>query len=128
MQSTKRERLMDTLRSGVQPGDLHEFGDAGEQVRETRRLYRLARGAAASIRKTKDFVGGFLIGLSVWTPIFVATAADEAEWQQFGLPAGVALLGVGIWLRLGTPLRRGRRPRPRNPAGPSRSGLDRVAT
>jgi hypothetical protein len=90
-------------------------------------LYRLAHGALARYRQAQAFVAGFLIGLSVWTPVFVATAAEETQWQQYGLPGGLVLFGAGVCLRMGGPWRRWHETRPRDPAGPSRSGMDRLA-
>lgn len=49
----------------------------------------------------RDFIAGFLIGTSIWTPLFVATAAEETPWQQYGLPGGLAMFTAGIWLRFG---------------------------
>jgi hypothetical protein len=86
------------------------------------------RGITARIRRVKAFVGGFLIGLSLWTPVFVATAAEDTEWQLYGLPGGLAMFCAGIWLRLGGPSPRGPKTQSRDPAGPSHPGMDRLVT
>lgn len=118
---------MDGSSSGFRPDSPKEFTNAANPAPQKPARYNLARGTAAKFRQVKTFVAGFLIGLSVWTPIFVATAAEETEWQQLGLPGGLAMLGAGIWLHFGGTLRRGQRrqqTRPRDPAGPSHSGMD----
>ena len=79
----------------------------------------IARGIIAGLRRVQAFVAGFLIGMSVWTPLFVATAAEETKWEQFGLPGGFALFTAGVWLRVGNFLRRGRNGRPGDPGNPT---------
>jgi hypothetical protein len=121
-----REHIMDGSNSGFRPDSRKEFTRVAKPVPQKPALYKLARGAAVKLRQARTFVAGFLIGLSVWTPIFVATAAEETEWQQLGLPGGFAMLGAGVWLQVGRTLRRSRETQrqPRDPAGPSHSGMD----
>jgi hypothetical protein len=115
---------MDGSGSGFRHDGPKAFTYAAKPVARKPALHKLAQGIAVKFRQFKTFSAGFLIGLSVWTPIFVATAAEETEWQQFGLPGGFAMLGAGVWLQMGRTSRRTRQTRPRDPAGPSHSGMD----
>ena len=110
----------------MRPGNHHKHGRVSRAARRQPLPLRLARGAIDAYRKSQAFLAGLLIGLSIWTPVFVATAVEEAKWQQYGLSGGLAMFGAGVWLRLGRLPSRRRKARPRNPAGPSRPGMDRL--
>jgi peptidoglycan/LPS O-acetylase OafA/YrhL len=88
-------------------------------------LDRLARGGAAGLHRAKAFVAGILIGVAAWTPVFAVTA-EETDWQQYGLPGALAMFGAGVWLGMDAPARRKRATQPRDPAGPSLPGMDRL--
>ena len=124
---TKRERFVDTLSSKVRPDGHHEESDLAQPVHRKSMFFRAARRIAAGFHRARSFAGGFLIGLSAWTPVFVATAAEETVWQPYGLPGGIALFAAGVWLRVGKPSLRGQTTNSRNHAGPTRPGGDRLA-
>jgi hypothetical protein len=125
-QCKKRGSFVDTASSRARPGGRHEVHGAGEPAHLRPMLYRLARGVAHRLGQVRAFVAGFLIGLSVWTPVFFATAAEETEWQQYGLPGGLAMFSAGVWLRLGRSSRPRQASRPRDPAGPSLPSMNRL--
>ena len=111
---------------GTRPGNHQEPGHVSKPARRQPLPLRLVRGVLDGYRKSQAFLAGLLIGLSIWTPVFVATAVEEAKWQQYGLSGGLAMFGAGVWLRLGRLPRRRRKPQARNPAGASRPGMDRL--
>jgi hypothetical protein len=117
------ERFVDTAGSGHGLGAPENIEDTGQPTRARPFFHRFTRATGARFNQFKTFVAGLMIGLSIWTPLFVATAADEADWQQFGLPGGLAMFGAGVWLRMGRVSLRGRRSPPHGPAGPSHSGM-----
>ena len=117
---------MDTLHLKTRPRGRRNTENTAQPAWRKSMPYRLAAGVAAWFRQVRAFLAGLLIGLSIWTPIFAATTAVEADWQQFGLPGGLAMFGAGVWLRMGRPTIRGHSRPPRNPSGPSRSGMDRL--
>lgn len=109
---------MDSLPSGPHPDAGHAAIDtSGQPARHPLRAF--FRFIADGVRRSRTFVAGFLIGMSVWTPVFVATAAEETKWEQYGLPGGFALFTAGIWLRVGNFLRRRRGAHPRDPGNPA---------
>lgn len=114
------------INPATRPGDQRELRHTGSPARRRPLPLRLVRGVVDGYRKSQAFVAGLLIGLSIWTPIFVATAVEETEWQRYGLSGGLAMFGAGVWLRMGRVPGRRRKARPRNPAGPSRPGMDRL--
>lgn len=117
---------MDTTNPATRPGNIQEFTRVGKPARRQPLPLRLARGAIDGYRKSQAFVAGLLIGLSIWTPVFVATAVEDSEWQRYGLSGSLAMFGTGVWLRMGRLPGRRRKAQPRNPAGPSRPGMDRL--
>ncbi len=117
---------MDTLHLKTRPDGRRDPGNTGRPARRRSLLRRLAAGVADWFGQARAFVAGLLIGLSAWTPIFVATTTVDTDWQRFGLPGGLAMFGAGVWLRMGRPPIRGHRKRPRNPSGSTRPGMDRL--
>lgn len=96
---------MDSLPSGSRPDAGPTAVSSGTPDSE-RPPRRRTHGIVAAFRRIQAFVAGLLIGLSAWTPVFVATAAEETQWQQYGLPGAFALFTAGIWLRFGNFMRR----------------------
>lgn len=86
----------------------------------------LIRRTVEALQRANAFVAGLLIGLSFWTPVFVATA-DEPEWHRYAMPGSLALFGAGLWLRAGRLSLRRLKPHPRHPAGPSHPDMNRLA-
>ena len=111
---------MDTMSSAFSSARPHALDHAEPRVRSRSLRYRPAIWLVAGLRATKDFVAGVLIGVSVLTPVFVATAEEGSQWQQYGLPGGLALFAAGLWLRTRSP--RAPITRSRNPAKTAQSG------
>jgi len=127
LQCTKGEKFVSTTASASRPGARDGSGSATTPASGDPWISRAVHAATSWFAGIQTFVAGVLIGVSLWTPVFVATAADETEWQQFGLPGGLALFGAGVWLRTGRPGARARRAASRSPAGPARPNVNRQA-
>ena len=110
----------------TRPGNHQKPGHVSKPARRQPLPLRLVRTLLDGYRKSRAFLAGLLIGLSIWTPVFVATAVEEAKWQQYGLSGGLAMFGAGVWLRLSRLPSRRRKAQARNTAGPSRPGMDRL--
>jgi hypothetical protein len=61
--------------------------------------HRLRR-ARESLRRTRNFVAGTLIGTAFVTPVFAATDSMRDEWTTLLLLGSVALRGSGLLLRV----------------------------
>jgi hypothetical protein len=49
------------------------------------------------LRGAGGFIAGALIGVSIWVPVFAATA-NAPQWQAIGMLAAAILFGIGLWL------------------------------
>jgi hypothetical protein len=56
--------------------------------------------ARESLRQTRNFVAGILIGAAFVTPVFAATDITLDDWTTLLLLGSVALLGIGFLLRI----------------------------
>ena len=61
--------------------------------------HRLKR-ASESLRRTRNFAAGILIGTAFVTPVFAATDITADDWTTLLLLGSIALLGVGLLLRI----------------------------
>jgi len=61
--------------------------------------HRLKR-ARETLKGTRSFVAGVLIGTAFVTPVFAATEITRDDWTTLGLVASIALLAIGLLLRI----------------------------
>jgi hypothetical protein len=61
--------------------------------------HRLRR-AQESLRQTRNFVAGTLIGSAFVTPVFAAADTTLNDWSMLLLLGSVLLLGTGLLLRI----------------------------
>ena len=58
------------------------------------------RRARESLRRTRNFAAGILIGAAFVTPVFAASNVTGDDWTTVLLLGSVALLGIGLLLRI----------------------------
>ena len=92
---------MDNPSDGVRRGGHGESDGTGQPADRRSAINWVGNRVLAGIRQARAFAAGFQIGLSVWTPVFVATAAEDSRLQQYGLPGALVMFGAGAWLRMG---------------------------
>jgi hypothetical protein len=63
-------------------------------------MSRTLRTAREALGRTRNFATGLLIGASVATPAFAATGITTDEWRTVLLLWSIALLGIGLLLKL----------------------------
>lgn len=51
------------------------------------------------IDQAGGFLSGVLIGLSIWTPVFAASADQPQDWLTYAIVGAIALLVLGIVLK-----------------------------
>ena len=56
--------------------------------------------ARQSLRRTRNFVAGILIGTASVTPVFAATSVTGDDWATLLLLGSLAVLGIGLLLRI----------------------------
>jgi hypothetical protein len=81
--------------------------------------HRLKR-ARESLRQTRNFAAGTLIGAGVATPVLAAAEVTRDEWTTLGLLISIILLSVGLLLQVRTrakPTARARAPEPEDGIG-----------
>jgi hypothetical protein len=63
-------------------------------------MSRTLRTAREALGRTGNFATGLLIGASVATPAFAATAITTDDWRTVLLLGSIALLGIGLLLKV----------------------------
>ena len=63
-------------------------------------MNRTLRTAREALGRTRNFAAGLLVGASVATPAFAATAVTTDDWRTVLLLGSIALLGVGLLLKV----------------------------
>jgi hypothetical protein len=58
--------------------------------------------AQQSLRRTRNFVAGTLIGSAFVTPVFAAADTTLNDWSMLLMLGSVVLLGTGLLLRIRT--------------------------
>ena len=71
-------------------------------------MSRTLRAAREALGRTRKVAAGLLIGASIATPAFAATAITADDLRTVLLLGSIALLGIGMLLKV----RRGRTPSP----------------
>jgi len=56
--------------------------------------------AQESLRRTRNFLAGILIGAAFVTPVFAAADTTLSDWSMLLLLGSVVLLGTGLLLRI----------------------------
>ena len=56
--------------------------------------------AQESLRRTRNFVAGTLIGSAFVTPVFAAADTTLSDWSMLLMLGSVILLGTGLLLRI----------------------------
>ena len=56
--------------------------------------------AQESLRRTRNFVAGTLIGSAFVTPVFAAADATLSDWSTLLMLGSLVLLGAGLLLRM----------------------------
>lgn len=63
-------------------------------------MSRTLRTAREALGRTRNFAAGLLIGASIATPAFAATAVTTDDWKTVLLLGSIALLGIGMLLKV----------------------------
>ena len=63
-------------------------------------MSRVLRTVREALGRSGDFAVGLLIGTGVVTPVFAAPDVTTDDWRTLLMLASIALLGIGLLLKL----------------------------